>query len=334
MNVHVSSLDVWTPTIQGEVRRALPAEWTLRFAASYDPAEQAALASAADVILAGWAQVTEAMMRAAPRLRMIQKWGVGVDRIDLDAARGLGIAVAVTAGGNAHPVAEHAIMLMLAVYRRLSLVDRAMREGRWLFAEMRERCLQIRHKTVGLVGFGNIGRAVARKLAGFEATILYADPVAASAEVERALGVTRVRLDELLARSDIVSLHLPGGGANRHLIDAAALARMRTGAVLVNTARGDIVDEAALVEALRSGALMGAGLDVYEPEPPEKGAALVGFDQVVLTPHTAGSVLDNVAAVARHAFGNIEKVLRGQALAAADLVVAPPAARAASEGKP
>jgi phosphoglycerate dehydrogenase-like enzyme len=328
MKVHVSCLDVWTPTIQSEVRKRLPSDYTIRFASSYDPAEQSALAAEADVILTGWAEVTSAMVRAASRLRMIQKWGIGVDRIDLDAAWERAIVVAITAGGNAHPVAEHAIMLMLAVFRRLSFVDRAMREGRWLFAEMRERCFQLRGKKVGLLGFGNIGRAVACKLAGFEVEILYADPVPAPGDVERALAATRVPLEELLTRSDIVSLHLPGGGANRHLIDAAALRRMKKGAVLINTARGAIVDETALVEALRDGHLMGAGLDVYDPEPPEMGAALVGFDQVVLTPHTAGSVLDNVGNVARHAFANMERIFRGEALAAADLVVAPEAPRA------
>jgi D-3-phosphoglycerate dehydrogenase len=320
---HVSSLDLWTPRIQDEVRACLPPGFTIRFASSYDADEQRALAAEADIILAGWAEVTDAMMAAAPRLRMIQKWGIGVDRIDLEAARRRGIAVAITAGANASAVAEHTLMLMLAVYRRLSLVDRALREGRWLFAEMRERCFQLRGKTVGLVGFGHIGRAVARKIAGFEVEVIYCDPIPAPPEVEAALGAVRVGMDALLARSDIVSLHCPGGGENRHLIDAAALERMKRGAVLINAARGDIVDEAALCDALRSGHLMGAGLDVYDPEPPEPGAAILGFDQVVITPHTAGSVLDNVGNVARHAFGNMLRMLEGRDLPPADIVVAP-----------
>ena len=321
--MRISSLDVWTPKIQDEVAACLPDGFSIRFASSYEDGEQLRLATEADFLLVGWAEVSGAMIRNAAKLRMIQKWGIGVDRIDLEAAEQEGVIVAITDGANASVVAEHAVMLMLAVYRRLSLVDRALREGRWLFAEMRERCFQLRGKTVGLVGFGNIGRAVARKLAGFDVSVLYYDPLKAPPEVEQELSATPVPFQELLARSDIVSLHLPGGGANRHLIDRQALARMKSGAVLVNTARGDVVDEVALCDALRSGHIMGAGLDVYEPEPPIPGSVLPSFDQVVMTPHTAGSVLDNVGNVARHAFGNMVKVLRGEDLAAADAVVLP-----------
>ncbi len=330
--MHISSLDVWTPKIQDEVRAHLPEGFTIRFAASYDESEQARLAAEADFILAGWAGVTGAMIRTAPRLRMIQKWGIGVDRIDLAAAERAGVVVAIAAGSNASAVAEHAIMLMLAVYRRLSLIDAATHDGRWLFAEMRERCFQLRGKTVGLVGFGHIGRAVAKKLSGFEVSVLYRDPVEPPPEVARALGAEAVSFDALLARSDVVSLHLPGGAANRHVIDAKALARMKRGAVLVNTARGDVLDETALCEALRSGHLMGAGLDVYEPEPPRPNNPLLAFDQVVLTPHTAGSVFDNVGNVARHAFGNMLKVMRGEDLSAADAVVLPQGRRGPAGG--
>jgi D-3-phosphoglycerate dehydrogenase len=332
--MRVSCLDVWTARIQEEVRACLPSGFSIRFARSYDPDEQRLLAAEADFLLTGWAEVTGAMMAASPRLLMIQKWGVGIDRIDLEAAEREGVAVAVTAGANASAVAEHANMLMLAVFRRLSFVDRATREGRWVFAEMRERCFQLRGKTVGLLGFGHIGRAVARKLAGFEVSLVYCDPVAPDLAIERALAAKRVSLDELLATSDVVSLHLPGGGANRHLIGPKAFGRMKEGAILINTARGDVVDPTALCEALRSGRLMGAGLDVFDPEPPSPQAELLSFDQVVLTPHTAGSVLDNVGNVARHAFGNMLTFWRGEALPPADVVVAPRRPRAAERGAP
>lgn len=330
--LRISSLDVWTPRIQEIVRQCLPDGFTIRFAASYDEEEQRKLAAEADFILTGWAAVSAAMMREAPRLRMIQKWGIGVDRIDLDEAEREGIVVAITAGGNASVVAEHAIMLMLAVYRRLSLVDRALREGRWLFSDMRERCFQIRGKTIGIVGLGHIGKMVARKLAGFEVSIVYYDPVRPEPALERALGVTYVNMDRLLADSDIVTLHLPGGAANRHLFGTAWLARMKRGAVLINAARGEIVDEQALYQALTSGHLMGAGLDVYEPEPPAAGNPLLALDQVVMTPHTAGSVLDNVENVARHAFGNMLKVLNGEPLKPADIVLFPERRRLPAPG--
>ena len=330
--LRISSLDVWTPRIQEIVRHCVPDGFTIRFAASYDEEEQRQLAAEADFILAGWAAVGADMMREAPRLRMIQKWGIGVDRIDLDEAERAGIVVAITAGGNASVVAEHAIMLMLAVYRRLSLVDRALREGRWLFADMRERCFQLRGKTIGIVGLGHIGKMVARKLAGFEVSIVYYDPVRPEPALERELGVTYVTMDRLLADSDIVTLHLPGGAANRHLFSAPWFARMKKGAVLINAARGEIVDEQALHQALVSEHLMGAGLDVYEPEPPAAGNPLLALDQVVMTPHTAGSVLDNVENVARHAFGNMVKVLNGEPLTPADIVVLPERLRVPAPG--
>lgn len=319
----IASLDVWTPRIRQIVRGACPSGYQIVFAESYDRAEQLRLAADADVILAGWAEVDAAMIRAAPRLRAVQKWGIGVDRIDLRAAAAEGVAVAIAAGSNASPVAEHAVMLMLAVLRRLSEVDRSMRDGRWIFAEMRERCYSLRGKTVGLVGFGNIGRKVATKLAGFEVQVVYFDPVRPTPEDERRLGATFVPMDRLLAESDIVSLHMPGGPENHGAFGSGTFARMKPGAVLINTARGEIVGEEALCDALQSGHLMGAGLDVFEPEPPAADMRIARFDQVVLTPHTAGSVIDNVAHVAAHVFGNIEALVHGKAIAATDLVVAP-----------
>jgi phosphoglycerate dehydrogenase-like enzyme len=321
--MRIASLDVWTPRIQDIVREALPRGYDIAFASSYARDEQLALAHGADAILAGWAEVDGEMIRSAPGLRVIQKWGIGVDRIDLHTAAAEGVAVAIAAGCNASPVAEHTIMLMLSVYRRLSEVDRSMRDGRWIFSEMRERCYSLRGKTVGLVGLGNIGRSVARKLSGFEVDVTYYDPRRPEASVESALGATFVPMDRLLAESDVISLHLPGGAENRHLFGAKAFSRLKRGAILINTARGDLVDEDALCDAVESGHLMGAGLDVYEPEPPVPGSRLTRFDQVVLTPHTAGSVIDNVEHVAAHVFGNIDAILNGRPISAADRVVTP-----------
>jgi D-3-phosphoglycerate dehydrogenase len=301
----------------------LPKGWTIAFADSYDEANQHALAKEADVLMPGWAAVDAGMLAAAPKLRMIQKWGIGLDRIDLAAVERAGLTLAITAGANASVVAEHAVMLMLAVYRRLSMVDRATREGRWLFNEMRGICQRLGGKTVGLVGFGHIGQMLARKLAGFDVDILYTDLARRDAETEATLAVRFVSLDDLLAQSDVVSLHVPGGDQNRHLIDAKTFSQMKPGAILINVARGDLVDEAALVKAIRSGHLMGAGLDTFELEPPSPDHPLLNLDEVVFTPHTAGSVIDNVPNVARHAFSNIQKFLTGQAISEADLVVLP-----------
>lgn len=321
----VACLDVWAPAVREVVASVAPAELDLRFAQSYDEHEQLALVENAEVLLPGWAAVTAPMLAHAKRLRMIQKWGIGVDRIDVEAVRRMNVPLAITAGSNAGPVAELAIALMLAVYRRIAQVDRALRQGQWLKAEMRGICYQIAGKNVGLVGFGNIGRMVARKLRGFDAEVVYFDPRRADRATEEAAGATYASLDALLGQCDVVSLHMPLTEQTARLIDARAIASMKDGAVLVNTARGELVDERALYDALVSGKLRGAGLDAFDPEPPTRDNPLLTLDQVVATPHTGGAVFDNVENVARHAIGNIVRFLHGEPLAPADLVV-PPAA--------
>jgi len=319
--VYVACLDVWTPAVREVVRRSAPPELDLHFAQSYDEAEQMSLVEQADVLLPGWAAVTAPMLEHARKVRMIQKWGIGVDRIDVEAARRKQIPLAITAGSNAGPVAELAIALMLAVYRRIPYVNQGLREGKWLKSEMRETCFQLAGKTIGLVGFGNIGRMVARRLRGFDVRVLYFDARRADPDTERALGATHVTLRELLAESDIVSLHAPFIPETAKMIDAAALASMKTGAVLINTARGELVDEKALYDALVSGKLRGAGLDAFDPEPPAADNPLLTLSQVVGTPHAGGGVFDNVENVARHALGNIVRFLHGEPLAPADVVI-------------
>jgi D-3-phosphoglycerate dehydrogenase len=261
------------------------------------------------------------MLAHARRLRFIEKWGIGVDRIDVEAARKKGVPLAITAGSNAGPVAELTIGLILGVYRRLAQVDAALRRGVWLKAEMREIGYQIAGKTVGLVGFGNIGRKVAQRLRGFDCRVAYFDQRRADAATETALGATLVSLERLLAESDIVSLHTPLTPQTGRMINAASIAKMKDGAVLINTARGELVDEKALYDALAAGKLRGAGLDAFDPEPPAKDNPLFTLDQVIATPHTGGAVFDNVENVARHAIGNILRFLRGEPLAPADVVI-------------
>lgn len=325
----VACLDVWTPRVREVVQRSAPPELQLRFASSYDEFEQFSLIENADAVLVGWAEVTAPMLAHARRLRMIQKWGIGVDRIDVDAASRMGVPVYITAGSNAGPVAELTIALILAIYRRLPYVDRAIREGKWPKSEMRESCFQIAGKTVGLIGFGSIGRMVARRLRGFDVQVLYYDTRRADPETELALGARAVSLPELLAQSDIVSLHAPANPQTHRLIDARAIAQMKQSAVLINTARGELVDEGALHAALASGKLHGAGLDAFDPEPPSADNPLLALAQVVVTPHAGGGVFDNVANVARHAFGNILRHWHGEPIAAADVVIAPGAGSAA-----
>jgi phosphoglycerate dehydrogenase-like enzyme len=328
MSLVVACLDVWAEAVRREVQRVAPAGWELRFAQSYDAAHQQALAAGADALLPGFARVDQALLAAAPGVRWVHKWGIGIDAIDLAALRRRGIGLAITAGANSQPVAELALALTLAVYRRIPYVNRVMRQGLWPTPEMRETCFQIQGKTVGLYGFGQIGRRLAQLLLGFEVQILYHDQQAAPAEIEAQLRARRVGLDQLLASSDILSLHAPLTEATGHVINARSLAAMKPGAILINTSRGGLIDEAALHAALANGHLRGAGLDAFDPEPPSPNDPLLQLEQVVVTPHAGGGVFDNVEHVARHAFGNIARWVSGQAVLAPDLILAPVSAKA------
>lgn len=318
----VACLDVWSESVKQEVRDNAPPDFELRFAATYDAAEQLGLVKDCDLILVGGADLTGPMIEAAhPRVQFIQKWGIGVDKIDLATARRLGIPVAITGGANAVPVAELAVALMLAVYRRIPFADRNLREGRWLKPQMRGWCYQIDSKTVGLLGFGAIARMVAHRLRGFDCKVIYHDITRADHISERALNARWVPMEELIATSDILSVHVPLTKSTANVINADSIARMKDGAVIINTARGGIVDEQALHDALVSGKLRGAGLDTFGQEPPDPANPLLKLDNVVLTPHAGGGVFDNVGNVARHSMGNMVKVLAGQALSPADIVV-------------
>ena len=311
---------VFVPGAQDLIREIVPEGFDVRFAEHPGPEHEAWLEDSDFIFVVS--PVTDAMMAKAPKLRLIQKWGIGVDKIDLVAAERHGIPVAITAGANAATVSEHTVMLMLAVSRRLTLADRAMRKGRWNVGEIRPQARKLLEKTVGIVGFGNIGRAVAQRLQGFGVRVLYYDIKGPFDDVAKPLQATFVDMDTLLAESDIVTVHIPGGDANRNLFDSAMFARMKPGVALINAARGDLVDEKALIAALETGHVSGAGLDVFETEPRGE-TPLAKFDNVIMTPHSAGSVMDNVVPMARHGFENMLRVLRGEPIPEADLIVNP-----------
>ncbi len=249
-----------------------------------DDALFARLLPDAEVLLHILKPVTKAVIDQAPALRLIQKIGVGVNTIDLEAARARGIAVANMPGTNTQAVAETALLLMLAALRNLAGLDRACRMGQgWaLGAGLQERVGELRGRTIGLVGAGMVPRALIPMLRGCGAEIVYWSP-----HEHKELGVARCELAELLARADIVSLHLPLVPGTERLIDQRALAQMKPGAVLVNTARGGLVDEPALVAALETGHLRAAGLDVFAAEPLPADSRLMTLDNVVMMPHVA-----------------------------------------------
>jgi phosphoglycerate dehydrogenase-like enzyme len=249
----------------------------------------------------------------ARRLKLVQLMSAGYDRFNLDGARAARLPVAVNGGANAIAVAEHAVMLMLASMKHLHALDAAVRAGRWRGAAAGVgRVHELFGSTVGIVGMGRIGREVARRLVGWSVTIVYYDPLRLRAELEQELGVRYMELDQLLRTADAVTVHVPLNATTRHLIDAESLSLMKPSAVLVNTARGGLVDEEALASALREGRLLGAGLDVLSQEPPAADHPLLELSNVVLSPHTAGPTWESYPRRFANCFANIERVQRGE----------------------
>ena len=234
-------------------------------------------------VIAGSEPYTRRVLESAPALRVLSRTGVGFDAIDLAACDEHGIVVATTPGVNHHSVAEHTIAMLMALARGFPGLDRQVRAGKW----KREAFPRVMGRTIGLVGLGRIGRAVATRAVGLGMNVVACEPFPNKEFLEQwRVGI--VSLDELLARSDFVSLHAPMSAGNRHLVNAGTLAKMKRGSILVNTARGALVDEAALYEALKSGHLGGAGLDVFNVEPLPAHSPLLELENVLFSGHIAG----------------------------------------------
>ncbi|MBX7159777.1 MAG: hydroxyacid dehydrogenase [Acidimicrobiia bacterium] len=269
------------PALAARIRAALPDWIELTLVPEADRDGFAAAMGTCEVLWHVLDPVTAATMEAAPSLRLVQKIGVGVNTIDLDAAHRLGVAVANMPGTNTTATAELALALMLAAMRKVPTFDRAVRDGAWYESVGHvSECSEIHGSTVGLVGYGAVARHLATVLDALGAKVLYT----ARTPKDGAVGEWR-ELDRLLAEADVVSLHATLTDDTRHLIDAAALARMRRGAVLVNTARGALVDEDALCSALASGHVRAAGLDVFAHEPLPATSPLLALPNVVVAPH-------------------------------------------------
>ena len=251
------------------------------------PEALAACAGDADIVWVWGSRIVNAdTLALVPNIGAIVRTGSGTDNVPVVAATERGIVVAHTPQAHNEAVADHAIALLFAVVRTLIPLDRQVRAGQWRMGR-NPRQWHMKGQTLGLVGFGHIARAVARKLSGFEMTTLVYDPFV-PAEAITAAGLTPASLDEMLSRADFVSLHCPLTPQTRHLIGERELRLMKPSAILVNTARGPVVDEPALVRALTEGWISAAGLDVLEAEPPDPANPLFKLDNVVLTPHTAG----------------------------------------------
>lgn len=258
-----------------------------------------------DAIIAGGETIDETVFAAAPRLKVISRHGVGYDKIDLAAATRARVVVTITPGTNHVAVAELALGLMIGIARRIPQMREDLLSGQW----RRQPGVELAGKTLGIVGLGRIGRALATRARAMDMAILAHDP-APDVDFAGAHDVALVDLDELLARADFVSLHAPGAPGDRPLIDRERLARMKRSAYLVNTARGSLVDEEALAEYLAGGRLAGAALDVFAHEPPA-GSPLLAMPNVLATPHIGGT-RESGAATALLAVQNALQVLRGE----------------------
>jgi phosphoglycerate dehydrogenase-like enzyme len=321
MKYVLSVLDITAEEVKNVIDRELGAIYDIKYASSYDRREQLDLAAEADFIWVGSPSVDAEMIDKAPKLKIIHKCGIGVDKIDLEAARAKGVKVYITGGVNAIPVAEMTLMLIMAVLRRFVYADVNLRKGKWLSAEIRGVSQHLTGKTVGIVGMGNIGRNFAKLLKGFECKVYYYDVCRPSPAVESALGITYSSLGELLKNSEVISLHIPLTPETENMINRETLAMMNKNAILVNTARGGLIDEKALVEALQKETIAGAGLDVFEMEPVDPRSPLLAMDNVVLSPHLAGSTINNLPVRAKHIARNLDAFLCGGEIAQSDRIV-------------
>jgi glyoxylate reductase/D-3-phosphoglycerate dehydrogenase len=263
--------------------------------------------------LVGFVQqyVTPQLFKDAPRLKLIQLLSAGYDRADLEAVRKSKVLLCNNGGANSVAVSEHALLLMLAVSRRLIVQHRNVTAGRW-HGNAAPTVHEVRDKVLGIVGLGTIGRKVARLALAFGMVVHYYDIKRLSEAEEDALGVRFRLLPEILRGSDILSLHVPLNESTRAMIGAGEFASMKPSAIIVNTARGPVIDEKALTAALSAGMLFGAGLDVFDEEPTPPDNPLLKLDNVVLTAHLAGPTIESNITRLRNGFDNVQRVGRGE----------------------
>jgi phosphoglycerate dehydrogenase-like enzyme len=272
----------------------------------------AQLAADADILFVLHRRIDADLLALAPRVRLIQRVGVGYENIDIAATMAAGIPAAYTPGVNAGVVAEHTIMLMLVLVKRFVAAEQATRAGGWPNMKLAQAGIgDLSGSTIGLVGLGHTGRAVAERLAAFGSRVIYHTRQRADAATEAKYQATYMSLPELLASSQIVSLHVPLTEATHHLIGHEQLALMPRGSILVNVSRGGLVDEAALRRAIESGHLAGAGLDTIEQDG-EGGNPFTDLSQVIVTPHIAGVSQRGINAAFQRSFANINRVLAGE----------------------
>jgi len=314
--------DFFAPEIIQIVEKFVPPGFDFAASRNKTRSEMLGVIKDADFVIAcgAWG-IDEEMIKAAPKLKFVQKWGVGVDKFDFAALRAAGIPLVISAGANSIPVAEHTLGFMIAVSKRFIVADSATRAGKFLKSELQMSSTQLYQKVIGIVGLGHIGKRVAKRVQGFEPReVLYRD-IVPQEKAEKDLGVLPVPLDELLQRSDFVTLHVPLNETTRKMIGKREIGLMKRTAILINTCRGGVVDEKALYEALRDRRILGAATDVFEKEPTTADNPLFTLDNIIVTSHLAHSTVDNIPNMAQHCFRNIVRFSEGKPLPEADVII-------------
>ena len=264
------------------------------------------LLSGCDGFIAGLDFITRKVIENSPKLKVISRYGVGVDRVDLEAAKEKGVVVCNTPGVNANAVADLTFALLLCIARRVSLLDRKTREGQWL----RSTGFELYGKTIGLIGLGAVGKAAAKRASGFSMKVLAYDPFI-NREYAAANGIIPADFGKVVKESDFISLHLPLDDETRNIIGEGVMKSMKKGVVIINTSRGGLIDENAAYELLKSGHLGGLGLDAFEAEPPGS-SPLFTLDNVAVTPHTGAHTAEAIAAMEDVSVKNLIDVLSGK----------------------
>lgn len=312
--IQILCADPRPPVLVELMRRLLPGGTSLDIVPTYDERDFARLAAEAEVLLVMARRVDAHLLSMTPRLRLVQRNGVGYDNIDVGALNLAGIPAAYTPGANARAVAEHTIMLMLVMLKRFAPAIISTQAGQWPKMHFAGQGLgDLSGCAVGLVGFGHVAQTVAEMLQAFNARVIYTGRRRADPAVEASLRMTYMPLAELLAASDIVSLHVALAEDTFHMMSDDAFSRMRRGAILINTSRGGLVDEAALRRAIESGQIGGAGLDCIETER-EGGNVFADLPQVVVTPHLAGLSRAAIEGVLARSMTNIARFVAGEPL--------------------
>jgi phosphoglycerate dehydrogenase-like enzyme len=295
-----------------EARELTPPDFELIVAAPGSAGYAEALADT-EYLLGNVSTMDDGFYRSAPKLRLVQLFSAGYNHIDLDAARRAGVLVSNNGGANSRAVAEQTIMLMLAVYRRLPWQHAMTAGGRWRGNQPVPTFYEMQGKTLGIIGLGTIGKRVARIAnGGFDMNVQYSDIVRMAEHEEDALHVRYRLLPELLATSDIVTLHVPLTRLTRNMISTRELGWMQPHAVLINCSRGPVIDFPALHDALSNGRIAGAGLDVFPSEPPSPSEPVLSLENVVVTPHLAGASRETRVKQTRNAFDTVLRVSRGE----------------------